>query len=281
MLNKTFYSAIFILLLLCPAAFAQKISSINVEKKGMGKQSVILLAGLGTPNKVWDETMDRLSGANSFYAISFSGFAGNKAQTDPNLALWEKDLAKFIEDQKLKKPILIGHSLGGTLALKIAADHPNLFSKIVIVDALPSPAAISNPNFKSKENLDCTPFIKQFGGMSKSVFSNFLKNMISQMVTDEKRKETLLGWFAESGRKTFGEIYCELLNIDLRKEIAGIKSPTLVMFQPLFKSKESEVRAQYKLLTNVDIRFAEKGLHFIMYDDPEWFFDNLRSFLKE
>ncbi|MEZ5344768.1 MAG: alpha/beta hydrolase [Pyrinomonadaceae bacterium] len=272
---------IFIMLLCFSAGYAQHVSSVNAIEKGNGKETVILLAGLGTSSEVWNETMNSLSDNNKVYAISFSGFAGNTAQADPSIELWEKDILKFIKDKHIKNPILVGHSLGGTLALKIAADHPGIVSKLVIVDALPSPSAINKPDFKRNSNLDCTPSIKQFEGMNENEFYSFQKNLVSQMVTDSKDREAVLGWFAKSDRMTFGKIYCELLNTDLRKSIAAIKSPTLVMFQPLFKSKKSEVKAQYSSLKNSDIRFAGKGLHFIMYDDTEWFLDNLRSFLSE
>ena len=116
--------------------------------------------------------------------------------------------------------------------------------------------------------------------MDESRFYNFQKTNISQMVTDKTRLETILDWFVKSDRKTFVKIYCELLNTDLREKLSVIKCPAVILLQPAFKSKESEVNRQYALLKNADIRYAERGLHFIMYDDREWFINSLRSFLK-
>src|SRR5690606_30979000 len=38
---------------------------------------------------------------------------------------------------KIVKPLLVGHSLGGTLALRFAGEHPALISGVVAVDGLP------------------------------------------------------------------------------------------------------------------------------------------------
>lgn len=259
---------------------AQETSSFRVVKKGIGKQNIIFLAGLGTSSEVWNETMEVLCKSKTCYAISFSGFAGNKAQTNPDLTLWESHLVKFIKDKKIKKPIVVGHSLGGTLALKIAADHPDIISKLIVIDAFPSPSALFNPSFKSQENIDCAPLINQFTSMDDKQFYNFQKTSISQMVLDKTRMETILGWFVKSDRKTFGKIYCEFLNIDLRKILSQIKCPSLILLQPAFKSKETDVKAQYSALKNANIKYADKGLHFIMYDDEDWFIKSLQSFLK-
>lgn len=281
MLNLKFFYTICLLLLCALVISAQDTTpSFNFVKKGSGRQNIILLAGLGTSTKVWDETIAVLSKTKTCYAVSFSGFAGSKAQSNPDLTLWEKDIVKFIKDKKIKNPVLIGHSMGGTLALQIAANHPDIISKLVVVDAFPSPTALYNPRFKSQENIDCTPIINQFAGMDESQFYNFQKTNISQMASDKTRIETILDWFVKSDRKTFGKIYCELLNTDLREKLSAIKCPAVILVQPAFKSKEREVIQQYALLKNADIRYAERGLHFIMYDDWEWFINSLQSFLK-
>jgi pimeloyl-ACP methyl ester carboxylesterase len=280
MLKLKFFLLTCLILFFCSALSAQNTPSFNVVKKGNGEQSVILIAGLASSSAVWDETVAVLSKSKTCYVISFSGFAGNKAQSNPDLKLWESDVVKFIKDKKIKKPILVGHSMGGTLVLAIAANHPDIISKLIVVDAFPSAAALYNPAFKRQENVDCTPFINQFGGMNDSQFYNFQKTNISQMVSDSVRLEMILDWSMKSDRKTFGKIYCEFVNTDLREKLSAIKCPSLILLQPVFKSKDAEVKQQYALLKNADIRYAERGLHFIMYEDWAWFIKSLESFLK-
>ena len=47
------------------------------------------------------------------------------------------ELAAYIRERHLSRPLVVGHSLGGTLALALASDHPDRLGPLVIVDALP------------------------------------------------------------------------------------------------------------------------------------------------
>jgi pimeloyl-ACP methyl ester carboxylesterase len=55
-------------------------------------------------------------------------------------------VADSIREQHLEKPILIGHSLGGVLALAVAADAPDLVGGVMVVDSLPLLPASMNPS---------------------------------------------------------------------------------------------------------------------------------------
>lgn len=74
----------------------------------------------------------------------------------PSFENWEMQIARFIKEKNIEKPILIGHSMGGGLALALAADFPYIVRRIVIVDALPCLMALTNPEFKSMPAKDCS-----------------------------------------------------------------------------------------------------------------------------
>jgi len=280
MLFLKFFISTCIILLFCSVSYSQNTPSFNVIKKGRGKQTVIFIAGFASSSKVWDETVEILSKSKTSYTIGFSGFAGSIAQDNPDLTVWENDIVAFIKKKRIRNPVLVGHSMGGIMALEITAAHPEMVSKLVVVDALPSLAAFYNPAFKRQENIDCAPFITQFAGMSNSQFYNMQKTGIAQMVSSAERAATILDWSVKSDRKTLGKIYCQFINTDLREKLSAITAPSLILLEPSFKAKETEVNRQYAGLRNADIRYADKGLHFIMYDDREWFINTLQSFLS-
>lgn len=116
--------------------------------------------------------------------------------------------------------------------------------------------------------------------MSDSQFYDAQKTGISQMVSSAERAATIIDWSVKSDRKTLGKIYCQFINTDLKEKLSAITAPSLILLEPSFKAKEAEVKQQYAGLRNADIRFAGKGLHFIMYDDREWFIKSLQSFLS-
>lgn len=49
------------------------------------------------------------------------------------------DLVEFIDEHKLKDPIVIGHSMGGKVAMNFALAHPEKLQKLIVVDIAPKP----------------------------------------------------------------------------------------------------------------------------------------------
>ncbi len=64
-----------------------------------------------------------------------------------------------------------------------------------------------------------------------------------------------------------------------KKENKTIKCPSLILLEAYFKNVKPAIEEQYKNLKNANVQYADKGLHFIMYDDKEWYFKQLNNFL--
>lgn len=79
------------------------------------------------------------------------GFAGTAPEAKPSFANWTRQIVDFIRHENIEKPILIGHSMGGGLALNIASTQTNRIKSIVVVDALPCLAAVYNPDFNQEK----------------------------------------------------------------------------------------------------------------------------------
>jgi pimeloyl-ACP methyl ester carboxylesterase len=212
--------------------------------------------------------------------LTLAGFAGIPAGNEPNIKLWVDEIAAYIRDNKLEKPFIVGHSLGGLMAQWLAADYPDLVSKIVVVDALPCLSALSNPEFKVNPAPDCAMFELSFTGMTTESFYKMQKTSMAMMVADTSRIETIVGWSVQSDRRTLARIYCQLLNTDLREKLKTVSCPSMILLEANFKGMNSQIAEQYQNLKGVQLAYAGKGLHFIMYDDKEWYIEQLNTFLK-
>jgi pimeloyl-ACP methyl ester carboxylesterase len=59
------------------------------------------------------------------------GFSGQPAMADSaKMATWREAVARYIRDRKLGRPVIVGHSLGGFLALDLEATHPELHEEL-------------------------------------------------------------------------------------------------------------------------------------------------------
>lgn len=268
-------------------SFSSKVLAQNntyyfeVEKSGKGKKTIIFIPGFASSGKVWKETIIDFEKKFTCYTLTMSGFAGVKAKENSSLNAWVASIADYVKDKKIDKPIIVGHSMGGVMALAIAADYPELIDRIVIVDGLPCLAALSNPSFKSEEKPDCKAMIDQFNSFTEQQFYEMQKMTVNQLVVNESKKELILDWSMKSDKKIFGEMYCDFFNVDMREKIKSINCPTLVLLQSMFKNIEPTIIDQFKNLKSAKILYSNNGLHFIMYDDKEWFINQLKSFLND
>ncbi|PBJ06669.1 alpha/beta fold hydrolase [Flavobacterium sp. ACN6] len=266
---------------LCINVFAQtKSYPFEVIKTGKGKQSIIFIPGFASSGDVWNDTKAAFEKDFTCYTLTMAGFAGVKPQPNPSFENWKAGIANYIKDNKIEKPILVGHSMGGGLALAIASDYPELIGKIVVVDALPCLAALSDPSFKSKENNDCSPMVTQMAAMNETQFYDMQKQTMPRLLQDTSKLEMVVDWSVKSDRKTFSEVYCDFFNVDLRERIATIKCPSLILLESYFINLKPAIEGQYEKLKTAKFQYAGKGLHFIMYDDKEWYLAQLNNFIK-
>jgi pimeloyl-ACP methyl ester carboxylesterase len=263
-------------------SFAQKNSyPFEVKISGSGKQAIIFIPGLTCSGEVWDATKAVYEKEYSCYVLTMAGFGGVKPQEKASFNNWETGIAKYIKEHKMDKPILIGHSIGGGLVMALASDYPELVSKIIVVDALPCIGAMGNPNFKPAEKVDNTEKINKIVNATKEEFYESQKSTTQQLVLNGSKQETVLNWSLQSDRKTIAVMFWDYTNVDLREKIANITCPALILLNPYFKFSKPSMEAQYKNLKNVNLQYAEKGSHFIMYDDTEWYDNQLKTFISK
>ena len=130
------------------AAFAENFKSdrITVKTEGAGSD-VILIPGLGSSPRVWAEMIKAIPN-HRYHVIQVSGFAGQaKGGNAEGLvsAPVAEEIARYIAQEGIKKPAVIGHSMGGTIGMMLAARHPQAISKLMVVDMSPFLGALFGP----------------------------------------------------------------------------------------------------------------------------------------
>lgn len=278
-MNRILLFCLLALTCAAPSLTHASATPFKVQVTGTGPRTVVLLPGYSCSGDVWRETVAQLAPAYRCHVLTMPGFAGTKPETDPKLAGWVEALAAYIRAEHLDKPVVIGHSLGGGMALWLAADHPELVSKVVVVDALPCLAALQNPAFKPDAAPDCGAFAARFQGLDDAQLFQMQKQAAAQLTTDTARARQVARWGAASDRATLGQAYCQFINTDLRPQLARIQCPTLVLLEAPFQAMAATVAGQYQALRGAQLAYATRGLHFVMYDDPQWYAGQLRGFL--
>lgn len=141
--------------------------------------------------------------------------------------------------------------------------------------------ALTHPDFNPVADKDCSDMITRITAMNHEQFVRMQRMSVASLTTDSLKFDEIVEWGAASDRKTYAAMYCDFANTDLRERIRSIAVPVLVLLEPHFKNIASIVNEQYRNLHGVRLRYAEQGLHFMMFDDKEWFMNELTGFIKE
>ncbi len=268
-------------LLLASQLMAQP--EFRVTKKGSG-QPVLLLPGFTCTAEVWQDIETTLTPNHELHLMTFAGFGDTTPISFPWLPQIKEALLTYVEENKLHKPVIIGHSMGGTLALWLAADHPDVFSKVIVVDGLPAMGALMMPNYDSEKIAYETPYNKQMLEMDTTAFKNMATQMAGSMTLNKAKVPQLTEWILQADRETYVYGYTDLLKLDLREDLSNITIPVTILAatHPYGKEMaEATYNSQYKQLKKYDIYFAENAGHFIMFDQPEWFKQKIASELEK
>jgi pimeloyl-ACP methyl ester carboxylesterase len=261
-----------------------------VDQGTVGKPDVILVPGLSSPRAVWDAEAKLLAPNYRLHLVQVGGFAGAPAgpnASGPLLVPIVEELHAYIAANKLH-PVVIGHSLGGLLALMVAGKHPEDVSRLVIVDTLPYYAVLFDPEATVETMKPRVDTIRQqMLAMPAEQYAAMQSMTAARLVKNPEAQKLVAARSIASDRPVVVEAMVEDLQTDLRVDVASINTPTLMLYaydaatqQPDPVKYEATVRAAYKLMPNVTLARVDDSRHFIMYDQPEKLDAAIEGFLK-
>ena len=256
------------------AVFSPKRFSVVVKGSG---PDVILIPGLASSRDVWSGTVAAMPGYR-YHLVQIGGFAhepvrGN-AGTGPVAAPVAAEIARYIAANRLKSPAVVGHSMGGVVAMMLAARHPASVGKLMIVDILPDPSVGY--------------------GSSSAALRPFADSILGALSGTPEGRRTIGSLMAQFGGVEAAEgsdpdvvarATHELATTDLTPELPRIAAPVTVLYvaDPQgVRSPEQTDRLYAAAYAGAHpsalTRIPDSG-HMIMYDQPARFARELKAFL--
>lgn len=278
--------------------FALLFSLLSLEGEGLaapafavktvGKgQPMILIPGLLSSGDVWSTTVDHFKDRYECHILTLAGFAGQPAIDAPFLDTVREEVIRYIKDHHLAHPVIVGHSLGGFVALWIAATAPDAVGAVVAVDGVPYLSALMNPA--------ATPdSVRGQAEKMRELYATFTPQQIraqsqlslASMMKSPADVERALTWAEASAPKTAGQAMYEMMVTDLRDQMSKVTAPVLLLAAGDFAKDDAtreQVRAGYEAqVAKVPVHtvtLVPEARHFIMLDAPSVLWSAMEKFL--
>ena len=232
--------------------------------KKKSNKTLVFLHGWGVDSKLWFKIVPELINQNySLYFIDLPGFGQSQVPDSIyDVDDYKKIVYEFIKKLGLKKINLIGHSFGGRIAIKIAAENPDFLEKIILVGA----AGIAHDSRKKKLLTIISKFIRP---ILKPSFMQALRKKFYLLIGSEYLENEKLS-----------KIFSKVVSENLTRLLTLIKKPTLIIW-----GKKDNVTPLYygelmnKLIPKSKLIIFEKAGHFSFLDAPEEFVKELIKFI--
>jgi pimeloyl-ACP methyl ester carboxylesterase len=278
--------------MLAGPAYAKGFSSerISVTTVGTGPD-VVLIPGLGSTREVWKELTAALPGYR-YHLVQLNGFAGHavkgNAGTGPVAAPVAHEIARYIRESGLEAPAVIGHSMGGTMGMMVAARHPETVGRLMVVDMLPFVGSMfgTQSNATPETLKPIAEAIRARMAAAKGEEQRkAVESTIATMIKTEGRRAEAVQASLASDSDVTSRAFAELIVTDLRPELARIKVPVTVLYvrAPNAPVTDEQMDGFYKAsfanLPQAKLKRVADAWHFIMWDQPERFQAEVREFL--
>jgi len=110
---------------------------LHYRKTGNGPKTVVILHGLFGSSKNWVSNAAALDDVATVYSVDLRNHGDSPHAATHSLQELTDDVMSFIAAHDLDRPVLIGHSMGGLVAIVCALTNPAMVGGVVIVDIAP------------------------------------------------------------------------------------------------------------------------------------------------
>jgi len=245
--------------------------------------ATLLLHGIGNYGRYWDFFADAVAGRLRLIAPDARGHGDSGKPADAYAPEeFVADAVAVLDALGVERALVVGHSMGGTHAIRLAAAHPDRVARLVIVDAGPEPLpegserarrlSLGRPDqFASAD--DALAYLRRTSpGYSDEVYANRMRWLFRQ-------DAGALVW--RSSRDALASIMSVASHGDLWGQLQAVRCPVLLVRGTRSNVLSADV-AQRMIKTLADGRLVELDAgHNVALDRPQELADAVVAFARE
>lgn len=267
--------------------------TIAYAELGGGEKTLLFVHGLSSNLDAWKKNIQELKNDYHCIAVDLPGY-GKSSRNADNYSLkgYSGILHEFVRQKGLENVILVGHSMGGQIAMHTVLQNPEAFQKLILI----APAGIET--FTAQEaslmKASYTP-VMVVNTTDEQILANYKLNFYEfpqdaqGMVEDRIRMRTAVD-FPDYARVVVNNIHA-MLDEPVINRVKDLKLPVLMIFgkndmlipnkylHPL-ESVENLVKLSQEKFNDLEVTVIDKAGHFVNFEKAEEVNSEIKEFLE-
>lgn len=232
----------------------------QLKTGAVARFEMVLIHGLGGAAVEWDGLVPYLMGTFKVGNFELAGHGKTQPVLNPTVETEAARLGEFLRSSGLTYPTLVGHGLGGMVALQYALDHPGEIHRLILIDTAPRQLADTQQKQAVGHRL-----IEDYDG--------FVGERYALMSPDDEISQHILDMALRTHAPTFVSLLMSSFDFDLTGRLRTLSVPLLVIGSELMFPDPEQTQAMlatygYDQARSLSFkRFGRTG-HYIMLEQP-------------
>lgn len=238
-----------------------------MDDVGRGGLPVVLVHSLAGSSAHWSGTLERLRPTRRVIALDLRGHGRSEPPKngDYSMAGMAGDVETVVDMLDIRKFILVGHSMGGGVALTYAGDHPDRIAGLLLLDPIGDGSQIPADEAKT--------FLEALDTNYESTIQEYWRQIAGP---DSTVRERLLSDLRATPREAVVRVLQEVMRFDPGPALARYRGPILSVVTPSNDASFS----LHRLRNGFPYHIVQGTGHWIQLDKPEEFNRLLDNFLE-
>lgn len=252
----------------------------RTSQTGNGKPTLVLLHGFSDDGLCWTPIAQALENTYDILMVDARGHGRSEGPpTGYGHDQHAADVADLIKKLNLRKPLVLGHSMGAVTTLMLAASYPDLPGAILLEDPPPFWAP---PKVLTEQNQRRSGMGQWIVELKRKTFDEMMaENRANEPNWPEGEREP---WVNSKIRMSFNVLngFTENRDLDMRKAVTQITCPALLLIADTARggiTSAEQAADLHSLVPQLKIAHITNAGHSIRRDQPAAYLDAVRAFL--
>ncbi|MGP1347087.1 MAG: alpha/beta fold hydrolase [Phycisphaerales bacterium] len=269
---------------------------------GDGAITVVCIPGLSCDGTVFDDFTRPRGDRFTFHALTLPGMAGTTPPPGveqvnfvgtPWMDNAVRAIAHYIQSNNLDRPLVMGHAMGGTIAFRLATEHPDLISGVVSLDGKPAMPINRVMTDAERHTFIMGTYAGRLHSQTEDEWFRSTDMMANMFTLNEVRNQELAGMFRSTAHPIARRYMIEFVIRDETEEMSRSQIPTLLIGSidaqaAAFANQAGGVEAARQRwrdtaanIPEATLVLAEDCRHFLFDECPDLVEEAMIAFIRE